>query len=193
MNQGTVTCQASTQSLECFIEQENQHRECLDVIQEIMGLAISHHQIIKILVEFLPYTAQFSVRAFDINWQSQVVSGNDYEAKFYLNRNRIKDNATPLQQLLDIEDDLIELVAEAKAQPAKPVLNIQSLDDLATFAETHPFSGTQMLNFYEIRHVNTQNIPEVELLAEALENETYGMVGLATPELIRGFVAGGEA
>ncbi|PSW05658.1 hypothetical protein [Photobacterium lipolyticum] len=66
-------------------------------------------------------------------------------------------------------------------------MSINSLEDLACFAESRPFDGTGIFCFYQIRRSNTKQVSEIEALATAVEKEEYGMVGLVTADQIRDF------
>ncbi|WEM43494.1 hypothetical protein PTW35_06800 [Photobacterium sp. DA100] len=112
-----LALQAEKLAKDCtaFAEQMSQERGCLDVINEITSLALSNIKLIHIHVGFHAHTEEFDVQVNSVDNRYEVgESIHLYRESLYLDRNRFEDDATPLQQLLEIEDKLLELIAEAK-------------------------------------------------------------------------------
>lgn len=94
---------------------EARERKCRDVILGITELSIDNHEIIHIHISYYPHVNGFWV---SVNPSDETYENSQQEEFFRshvsLSLNRFEDNATPLQQLLEIEDKLLALIAEAK-------------------------------------------------------------------------------
>ncbi|PSW14397.1 hypothetical protein C9J01_08135 [Photobacterium rosenbergii] len=112
-----LALQAEKLAKDCtaFAEQMSQERGCLDVISEITSLALSNIKFIHIHLGFYAHTSAFCVSVNSREDSYEVAETVLlYGKTVYLDRNSFEDDATPLQQLLEIEDKLLELIAEAK-------------------------------------------------------------------------------
>ncbi|MBD8515189.1 hypothetical protein IFO68_21140 [Photobacterium sp. CAU 1568] len=92
--------------------QEQENHNCQSVIAGIMELIVSNSQYVNGFVNYNGYFSQFDVT---VNTH-HIVDGaresvNLLKEQVYLHRNRYSDNATPLAQLLALEDKLIEVIA----------------------------------------------------------------------------------
>ncbi|UXI00454.1 hypothetical protein [Photobacterium sp. TY1-4] len=94
---------------------EARERKCRDVILGITELSIDNHEIIHIHTQYSPHVNGFCVYVYPITEEYvDIEIAPFFRVDFSLNRNRFEDNATPLQQLLELEDKLLALIAEAK-------------------------------------------------------------------------------
>lgn len=85
-------------------------RDCQDVMLEIMQLAMVNKDIINIHAEFSPSADGFFVNVVEV--------GSSYKAdevEWIYNRSvSFENDNNPLQAMLEIEDKLLELIADAK-------------------------------------------------------------------------------
>lgn len=94
---------------------EARERKCRDVILGITELAIDNHEIIYIHTNYSPHVNGFVVYVYPITEEYvDIESAPIFRVDVQLTLNRFEDNATPLQQLLEAEDKLLALIAEAK-------------------------------------------------------------------------------
>lgn len=117
-----VNVQSSTRFIGVDFDKETteklEQKKCMDVMNTIMNLAVMNQNLFDITVALDSHSNCFDMR---------VVKNGDYE-KFdyknvpllmsryvYLGRSDI-DNNSPLEQLLKIEDELIDLIADIKDQ-----------------------------------------------------------------------------
>ena len=84
-------------------------RNCQDVVLGIMQLAMECHDDIEITAYYLSGTKSFIVRAYERSCDKE-----HYNSSAYLDINCVETGKTPLQKLLEIEDKLLDLIAEAK-------------------------------------------------------------------------------
>ncbi|PSW05659.1 hypothetical protein [Photobacterium lipolyticum] len=116
MEQGTVKShllqQAEALAKDCttFAESLRQERDCHDVMLGIMQLAMVNKGIIDIHAQYVPHTDSFTgfVVESDSSYQADtVVWIYSFDVNFSFDKN-------PLQMLLEVEDKLLELIADAK-------------------------------------------------------------------------------
>lgn len=92
------------------------NRNCHDVILGIVELAMVNRDVIQIHAGWNPSCCRFGLDVYPLDqvWLEGVEIVSLFRAVVYIDRNRCEDDATPLQQLLEIEDKLLELIADAK-------------------------------------------------------------------------------
>ncbi|MGF1717861.1 hypothetical protein L4D08_23655 [Photobacterium chitinilyticum] len=116
-NASELRQQARKLASECtdFAKQLMKEGELEDVIGEIFNLSCANKELIHIHVFYQPHVDEFLVQvcAADNSYKADE-SVILYHDSVYLNRNRFEDDTPPLVQLLEIEDKLLELIAEAK-------------------------------------------------------------------------------
>lgn len=97
-------------------EEEVSNRNCHDVILGIVELALVNRDVIQIHAGWNPSCCRFGLDVYPLDqvWREEVEIVSLFRAVVYIDRNRCEDNATPLQQLLELEDKLLELIADAK-------------------------------------------------------------------------------
>lgn len=120
MKQGTVKShllqQAEALAKDCtaFAKSLKQKRDCQDVVLQIIQLAMMNKDVIHIHAHYEAHVDLLSVRALDVETDYDGIQSNIHRVDISLTRNRYEDDATPLTQLLELEDKLLELIAEAK-------------------------------------------------------------------------------
>jgi hypothetical protein len=120
MKQGTVKShllqQAEALAKDCtaFAESLKQKRDCQDVVLQIIQLAMMNKEVIHIFVHYEAHVDLLTVRVRDVETDYDGMQSCIHRVDISLTRNRYEDDATPLTQLLELEDKLLELIAEAK-------------------------------------------------------------------------------
>ncbi|WP_281222098.1 hypothetical protein [Photobacterium sanguinicancri] len=96
-------------------DKDTAERKVQDVVLGIMQLAMMNHEVIHIHVRYSSHINNFNLCVYPIS-ASYVATIREelFDIDISMNRNRFEDGATPLQQLLELEDKLLELIAEAK-------------------------------------------------------------------------------
>lgn len=97
-------------------EEDVSNRNCHDVILGIMELAMVNRDVIQIHAGWNPSCCSFDLNVYPLDqvWREGVGTRRLLCTAVYIDRNRYEDDATPLQQLLALEDKLLELIADAK-------------------------------------------------------------------------------
>ncbi|WP_415720312.1 hypothetical protein [Photobacterium ganghwense] len=92
------------------------NRNCHDVILGIVELGLVNRDVIQIHATWDPNCCSFYLSVFPLEqvWSTGAEIVRLLKADVYIDRNRYEDDATPLQQLLELEDKLLELIADAK-------------------------------------------------------------------------------
>lgn len=92
------------------------NRNCHDVILGIVELAMVNRDVIQVHAGWNPSCCSFDLNVYPLDqvWREGVGTRRLLCTAVYIDRNRCEDDATPLQQLLALEDKLLELIAEAK-------------------------------------------------------------------------------
>lgn len=99
-----------------ILQEIRAERNCQDVILGIVQLAMVNREVIHIHSWYAAHFNSFTVRV----WPASETYQEDIESKMLLNEEiwlshaRFKDRISPLQRLLEIEDKLLEMIAEAK-------------------------------------------------------------------------------
>lgn len=96
--------------------EEVSNRNCHDVILGIVELALVNRDVIQIHAGWNPSCCRFGLDVYPLDqvWREGVGTVKLLCAVVYIDINRCEDDATPLQQLLELEDKLLELIADAK-------------------------------------------------------------------------------
>lgn len=92
---------------------QESNRDCCSVAQGILQLALENQDAIHIHLAFCAHVNWIRVRVH----LPIAIDGHDdpiIEDFISLESNRHEDDATPLAQLLELEDKLVDLIAEAK-------------------------------------------------------------------------------
>lgn len=108
--------QAEALAKDCtaFAESLKQKRDCQDVVLQIIQLAMMNKDVIHIHADYEAHVDLLSVRVLDVETDYDGIQSYIHRVDISLTRNRYEDDATPLTQLLELEDKLLELIAEAK-------------------------------------------------------------------------------
>ncbi|MGF1704142.1 hypothetical protein L4D09_28040 [Photobacterium makurazakiensis] len=120
MEQGIVKsdlalkAEALAKNCEAFAEKLRQERDCQDVVMQIMQLAMMNKDVIHIFVDYQVHVDSLTVRVLDAETDYEANQDYIHRVDISLTRNRYENDATPLTQLLELEDKLLELIAEAK-------------------------------------------------------------------------------
>ncbi|MDX1300921.1 hypothetical protein [Photobacterium sp.] len=92
-----------------------QERDCHDVMLGIMQLAMVNKDVIHIHVRFFAHINDIYVSVNPVNNSYKISETiNVYAEIISLNPEHYNDDSSPLTRLLELEDKLLELIAEAK-------------------------------------------------------------------------------
>lgn len=120
MKQGTVKShllqQAEALAKDCtaFAESLKQQRDCQDVVLQIMQLAMMNKDVIHIHVDYHAHVDVLGVCVQEAETDYQIQQGFIHKQRIHQLMNRVEGDTPPLTQLLELEDKLLELIAEAK-------------------------------------------------------------------------------
>lgn len=108
--------QAEALAKDCtaFAESLKQKRDCQDVVLQIIQLAMMNKDVIHIHADYHPHVDVLYVCVQDAKTDYKNQQESIHTKRIDLLMNCADGDTPPLSQLLELEDKLLELIAEAK-------------------------------------------------------------------------------